>query len=122
MIKSIENEGQRENYCGMHQWNLRADDSGLWLSSRASEDINLFDLVPLSGFELRYVNSPTDSFRMFELLGFKKGKFGNPSVAVCLRSILARFSSIFSVSHRRPRADQAVVRSARRIRRHWQRS
>ena len=35
-IISIENEGERENYQGLHQWNLKADDDGLWLSSKTS--------------------------------------------------------------------------------------
>jgi len=41
-IVSFENEGQVQNYQGLHHWNLRADDAGLWLSDRKSRSTNLF--------------------------------------------------------------------------------
>lgn len=31
VVISIENEGVRERYGGLHQWNLQADDEGFWL-------------------------------------------------------------------------------------------
>jgi ubiquinone/menaquinone biosynthesis C-methylase UbiE len=42
-IVSFENEGQAQNYQGLHHWNLRADDAGLWLSDRKSRSSNLFE-------------------------------------------------------------------------------
>lgn len=30
-VVSVENEGEREQYQGLHQWNLEADDENLWL-------------------------------------------------------------------------------------------
>jgi SAM-dependent methyltransferase len=137
-IVSIENEGERNNHGGMRQWNLRADDGGVWLSSPGTKKVNLFDLVPLSDFELRYIASPTDSFCMFELLGFKQREVVETSTAR-LRSAFAKFNFIFGsrlkqqrvppaiqhapipwLAQRRLRADQAVVLSARQNRRHWQ--
>ncbi len=34
VVTSVENEGERQHYRGLHQWNLSADDRGLWLSER----------------------------------------------------------------------------------------
>jgi ubiquinone/menaquinone biosynthesis C-methylase UbiE len=41
-VVSFENEGQVQGYHGLHHWNLRADDDGLWLSDRTSRNTNLF--------------------------------------------------------------------------------
>jgi ubiquinone/menaquinone biosynthesis C-methylase UbiE len=70
-IVSIENEGERENYCGLHQWNLRADDEGFWLSSRDSNTVNLIDRAIFEHYEWQYVNPPDAPFRVFEVVAVK---------------------------------------------------
>jgi SAM-dependent methyltransferase len=44
-VISIENEGEREGYAGLHQWNLVATDGGLRLWN-ARTNRNLLDLLP----------------------------------------------------------------------------
>ncbi len=63
VIISVENEGERENYQGLHQWNLRATDDGLFLESRTSSE-NLLRRAPGSSFAWHYLPSPSD-FRIF---------------------------------------------------------
>jgi SAM-dependent methyltransferase len=54
-VVSIENEGERERYSGLHQWNLLAGDATLRLWN-SQTDCNLLDLVPGPfDFTWRYV-------------------------------------------------------------------
>jgi SAM-dependent methyltransferase len=54
-VVSIENEGERERYAGLHQWNLVAGDATLRLWNDRT-DCNLLDLLPGPfAFTWRYV-------------------------------------------------------------------
>jgi SAM-dependent methyltransferase len=65
-IISIENEGQREDYIGLHQWNLRAADDGLWLWNHAAKT-NLISLCrPAVTYEWKYVDHGQTGFNIFE--------------------------------------------------------
>ncbi len=65
-IISIENEGEREAYTGLHQWNLRAADNGLWLWNRSSRT----DLISLCrsavAYDWKYVDHGQTGFAIFE--------------------------------------------------------
>jgi SAM-dependent methyltransferase len=49
-IVSIENEGERENYGGLHQWNLRATDEGLLFGTKSGQT----NLTEPHGDAIRY--------------------------------------------------------------------
>jgi hypothetical protein len=40
-LVSVENEGEREGYTGLHMWNIFADDDGLYLSHKDGKTANL---------------------------------------------------------------------------------
>ena len=44
-LTSIENEGEREQYAGLHQWNLEARDGTIWLWNRLVRE-NLLSRLP----------------------------------------------------------------------------
>jgi hypothetical protein len=67
VILSVENEGEREKYHGLHQWNLRADDSGLWLSDRKSKE-NLLDLVPGAAYTWSYQDHGPTAYKVFRAI------------------------------------------------------
>lgn len=67
VVISVENEGERERYQGLHQWNLAANDDGLHLSSRTGST-NLLTLIPGHGsYAWQYVPSPPD-YRVFRII------------------------------------------------------
>jgi ubiquinone/menaquinone biosynthesis C-methylase UbiE len=66
VLISVENEGERENYQGLHQWNLRADDSGLFLGSRAST-VNLLTSTLGGAYEWHYLPNHSSEFRVFRV-------------------------------------------------------
>jgi SAM-dependent methyltransferase len=73
-ITSNENEGEREAYNGLHQWNLFANDDGIWLWSRStSSPINL---IKDTAFELKYdwrhVDHGQTGFKIFTAEVWKK--------------------------------------------------
>ena len=45
VVVSVENEGEREGYAGLHQWNLEASDAGIRLWNSVV-DRNLLDAIP----------------------------------------------------------------------------
>jgi SAM-dependent methyltransferase len=53
-LVSYENEGVREGYSGLHQWNLRADDKGLWLGTKDGPEQNLLDLIGPVSYQWSY--------------------------------------------------------------------
>jgi SAM-dependent methyltransferase len=65
VILSIEDEGEREKYSGLHQWNLHADDHGFWLWNRTSRRNLLAELPRAAEFEWRYVDHGAVGFRVF---------------------------------------------------------
>jgi SAM-dependent methyltransferase len=64
-IISIENEGEREAYGGLHQWNLLAADDGLWLWNRGTRT----NLISLCGsaveYDWKYVDHGQSGFAIF---------------------------------------------------------
>jgi SAM-dependent methyltransferase len=65
-LLSIENEGEREQYQGLHQWNLRADNDGVWLWNKHHNQ-NLLELVPgHAGYTWRYAEQ-TPHFKVFQV-------------------------------------------------------
>jgi len=65
-IISIEDEGEREAYAGLHQWNLQASDDGLWLWNRETRT-NLISLChPAVAYDWRYVDHGQTGFNIFE--------------------------------------------------------
>lgn len=54
-IVSIENEGEREGYAGLHQWNLVADDGGLHLWNGRTQRNLLDTLTGRSAYTWRYL-------------------------------------------------------------------
>jgi ubiquinone/menaquinone biosynthesis C-methylase UbiE len=65
-IISIENEGEREAYAGLHQWNLQTADNGLWLWNRATRT-NLIPLCRLAvSYDWKYVDHGQTGFNIFE--------------------------------------------------------
>lgn len=71
VITSIENEGERENYSGLHQWNLRANDDGFWLASR-SNTINLLDKIGSEFFYSWQYTSKSADMNIFRAIIEKK--------------------------------------------------
>jgi SAM-dependent methyltransferase len=59
-VVSVENEGRRQHYEGLHQWDLRADDQGLWLGDR-----NLLEGRDPRLYDWRYVAEQPDGARVF---------------------------------------------------------
>jgi hypothetical protein len=57
-LVSVENEGRRQDYHGLHQWNLQADDDGVWLSGpQAKSRINLVRDAPVRvAYSWQYVD------------------------------------------------------------------
>jgi len=75
-IVSFENEGQVQGYHGLHHWNLRADDAGLWLSDRKSRSSNLFDPFKRAmTFRWKYLEEAGRQFGrpVFEAFVHKRG-------------------------------------------------
>jgi ubiquinone/menaquinone biosynthesis C-methylase UbiE len=67
VVISVENEGERERYQGLHQWNLNANDEGLFLSTRVGST-NLLDRVPgYQRYAWHYLPSSSD-FRVFRAI------------------------------------------------------
>jgi len=67
-ILSVENEGEREGYNGLHQWNLQADDAGLWLWNLGMR-INLLDgLGGRFEYEWGYEDHGQQDLRIFKVL------------------------------------------------------
>ena len=65
-IISIEDEGEREAYAGLHQWNLRAVDNGLWLWNSETRT-NLISLCHSAvAYDWRYVDHGQTGFKIFE--------------------------------------------------------
>jgi ubiquinone/menaquinone biosynthesis C-methylase UbiE len=71
IVISIENEGEREGYSGLHQWNLKADDEGLWLGSKSGSE-NLLDVTRRTDvYNWEMVNRTSD-FNVFRAIIQKK--------------------------------------------------
>lgn len=73
-VLSIENEGERERYIGLHQWNLNADDQGLWLWN-PSFRLNLLESlsVPFS-YTWEYVDHGQKGFKIFSVKIVRGGR------------------------------------------------
>jgi SAM-dependent methyltransferase len=56
-VISVENEGERQRYQGLHQWNLEADDRSLWLWTPGSRH-DLRAELGAHEFSWRYVDEP----------------------------------------------------------------
>ncbi|BBF93791.1 class I SAM-dependent methyltransferase [Blastochloris tepida] len=70
-VLSIENEGEREGYRGLHQWNLRANDDGLWLSTKLRTE-NIINRIPRTAiYSWKYVDHGQKNFNIF-LISIKK--------------------------------------------------
>ncbi len=54
-VVSVQNEGERQQYHGLHQWNLEADDAGLWLW-RPSARQNLLEALGGHAHSWRYLD------------------------------------------------------------------
>jgi SAM-dependent methyltransferase len=54
-VFSCENEGERRGYRGLHQWNLKADDEGLWLWNSSLRQ-NLLDCLGSHTYTWAYVD------------------------------------------------------------------
>lgn len=66
-VTSIENEGEREAYSGLHQWNLRASDDGFFLWNPGMTT-NLLDELPGSyEYEWQYQPGTGAHFRSFRV-------------------------------------------------------
>ena len=65
-IISIENEGEREEYEGLHQWNLQAADDGIWLWNQGLRANLLTPYRATLAFEWKYVDHGQTGFRIFE--------------------------------------------------------
>ena len=67
IVISIENEGVREQYSGLHQWNLEPSDDGVYLWNPSRRE-NLLDRIrDQVRFEWRYVDHGQTGFRIFEV-------------------------------------------------------
>ena len=64
IVISVENEGEHQKYLGLHQWNLRADDDGIWLGSRTSTR-NLRDVTNSNDIYSWSIIHETAEFRVF---------------------------------------------------------
>jgi ubiquinone/menaquinone biosynthesis C-methylase UbiE len=64
VVISIENEGEREGYRGLHQWNLLANDEGLWLWNPTFRK-NLIAKLPAPAFKWQYLNNGQVGFKSF---------------------------------------------------------
>jgi SAM-dependent methyltransferase len=73
LLISIENEGEREQYRGLHQWNLRADDKGIHLANKNSSINLLSRLTEPVDFSWRYLDHGQVGYKLFETL-IKKPK------------------------------------------------
>jgi SAM-dependent methyltransferase len=54
VVIAVENDGEKSQYHGLHKWNLRADEKGLWLWTPNSTR-NLLDLAKGFRFDWQYV-------------------------------------------------------------------
>jgi SAM-dependent methyltransferase len=72
-VVSFENEGEREQYHGFHQWNLQADSFGFWLWSPSLPRTNLLAGIPYKiDFHWKYVDHGQKGFNIFVAETFKK--------------------------------------------------
>ena len=71
VVISVENEGEREHYQGLHQWNLRADDSGFLLGSKSGNE-NLLLRAANGRYSWHYLPSPAE-YRIFRVTVIKNG-------------------------------------------------
>jgi SAM-dependent methyltransferase len=67
VIISVENEGEREKYQGLHQWNLRAADDGLFLASRSGSTNLLNFAAGYRNYSWQYLPSPAE-FKIFRAI------------------------------------------------------
>lgn len=67
VVISVENEGERENYQGLHQWNLNADDTGLFLGSKISK-LNLLNFAHRATYEWHYLPNHSNTFKVFRAI------------------------------------------------------
>jgi ubiquinone/menaquinone biosynthesis C-methylase UbiE len=66
VVISVENEGERENYQGLHQWNLEANDDGLWLWNPSLRKDLLEDLGRHT-YTWRYESHGQKGFKIFRV-------------------------------------------------------
>jgi len=68
VVTSVRNEGERQNYSGLHQWNLDADDKGFWLWNRKMRH-DLVSSVPRSAkFSWQGTNSGRANMETFRVV------------------------------------------------------
>ena len=64
-IVSIENEGLRQSYGGLHQWNLEAKDDGIWLWNASNRQNIIAPFLANGSFEWGYANHGQVGFNIF---------------------------------------------------------
>ena len=87
-VISVENEGERQQYQGLHQWNLEADDAGLWLW-RPSTRQNLLEELGGHAYSWRYLDYREGGARLFQA-EIRKARPSTNSDAPALRTTGSR--------------------------------